>query len=306
MGISQSRPLTRSFAFKDLIITVEYSPIEMVSGSRFQTLQRNKKDRQVRVTAQDVSESSLRATDSGVKVVAPGFLMQIGVTVRSRKEMAGRYRVGLVQKVDQFFSQHDYVDEKDRPTGYARWEMRDKEDCIDSDVSENMPFYSKRGFFEFEASYLNTNVEMRGYLYMDDLPYTKATWKLDLESIGQKGNNFLKKMVREEQFLTWLVVQNVDSGEIQPLFVIVRGFQYNIAVSCVDKSGRERSTEERAKVCRCSTKQQLVPTFTFDPCLIPPLPDWVSQGPLDKHKTANDTMKFVWYKHKDKATNTVS
>ena len=301
MGFSQSRPVSRSLSYKDMIITVNFSPIEMVSKSKFQGLQRNKKDKLARNTAQDMSASSLSASDTGVKVVAPGFLMQIGVSVCSRKDtMTGRYRVGFVQKVgvDEFVSQNDYVDEYSRPIGYARWEMKDKDACIDSDVFENMPFYSKRGFFEFDASHLSTTVETHGNLYMDDLPYTTAAWKLDLDPIGQKGNYILKKMVREEQFLTWLVVQDIDSGYIQPIFAVLRGFYYNIDVSYLDERGREKPIEQRAKVSRCSTRKQLVPIFIFDQCLIPPLPGWLYHGPHNRHKTANDTMRFMWYRYK--------
>lgn len=305
MGHSHSRPVSHSCAYKDLVITVNVAPAKMVGKKLFQSLQRKKRDRRQRNTAQDISASSLNPTDTGVKVVAPGFLMQIGVSVSARKESTGRYRVGFVQKVEEFFSQHDYVDEFGQPTGNARWEMKDKDDCIDSDVFENMPFYSQRGFFDFDASYLSPTVETLGYLYMDDLPYTKATWKLDLADIGHKGQHFLSSMVREEKFLTWLVVQDIDSGALHPLFAMERGFYYSVDVSCFDGKGAEKPVERRARISNCSSKKDLKPMFIFDPCLIPPLPAWLSDGP-HKHKTANDTMRFVWYRHRDASPHTIN
>ena len=282
------------------------APTQTVNKANFQRLQRDKRDRRERNTVQDKSSCSLSSSDIGLKVIAPGFLMQIGVSVFARRESTGHYRIGFVQKVDKFYSQHEYVDETGKLTGYARWEMKDKDDCVDSDVIDNMPYYSKRAFFEFDASCLSSTVEILGYLYMDDLPYTKATWKLDLEDIGHKGHHFLKSMVRDEKFLTWLVIQDVESGHYQPLFVIRRGFYYRIDINCLDRKGLEVPVEERARIGTCSRERELLPVLTFDPCLIPPLPAWLNGKLSDKHKTANDTMRFVWYRHRESTPKTIN
>ncbi|XP_065846393.1 uncharacterized protein [Oscarella lobularis] len=288
-----SSPIRRQY--KGLLIRVDVPRQSLVNADAFKK-EKARTERGIATRGeariiQQTTRPALKCHHDSITMTAPGFLVEMRVVVTAiSSETVGRFRIGLVQGIADFHSQHTYVDPRDKTTGYARWELSTKE-CFDADRRKTLPFYSKNSYFEIDGSTLNPRVETTGCVLLDDQPYTRATWTLNLNEIGMPGKHYLKNAMRYEKFATWLVVQDRQTGHIEPLVAVERDFYFNVDVACSD--GRRR-----AHVSNCSAPDELRPRFIVDVNAMPSLPRWCESASVDvyaKRPTANEVMRFVWY-----------
>lgn len=285
---------TKAYPFRSLLIAVELVHPQLVTTSDFNRLQKDKGNSCRIFSAQEKSPSKLEVSETGIDVTVPDFAMKINVSITALEEMSGNYRLGFIQKVEEFFSQNRYVNEHNAPTGYAKWIIKDGQDWIKSEKEEDSPFVCQSAYFDFNCLLLSPNESTRLSLFFHDAPYTQASWTLRLDSIGFPGKNYLKHMLCQQKFSTWLAIQDRDTGYVHPLFSVQRDFYSDIEVTCVDSLAQLLPIHKRARLRGSTGTSQLWPKLTLDHSQTPNMPEWLSQG-QSKQRPTHETMRFVWH-----------
>ena len=268
----------RHFKWRSVNVTVTLPKPRIVNQVEFL---REQKATRMNVSRLVQAESTIKTecTSNSILLEAPGFLLELPVTVETLPGTSGHYRLGLVQAIPTFSSSHVYTDDAGDVTGRAHWELTNKE-CLDCDCKESSPFYGSRSYVEFGS------VESKQFfLFMDDVPFTRASWGLDLAKIGYPGSHILKEVERKQKFVIWLVIEDISDGVFEPLLAIEREINFHVSI---DNPLTKRSDMQVKISSRCSTKCQ---SIVVAKRALPVLPTTLNAKQMP---TANEAMRFYW------------